>query len=51
MDMVTAHRMEGRKFVELFDTIAYVVAKDADLDFLLFSRILQTEKVIHLLLL
>lgn len=29
----------------MFDTIAYVVARDADLDIRLFSRVFQSEKV------
>ncbi len=33
----------------MFDTTAYVIAGEADLDFQLFSRVFQTEKVFFLL--
>lgn len=38
-------RKEGQDFVNLVDTLAYVIAGEADLDFQLFSRVFQTQKV------
>ena len=40
-----SHREEGREFVNLFDTTAYITAGEADLDFQLFSRVFQNQKV------
>lgn len=40
-----SYREEGRKFVNLFDTTAYITAGEADLDFQLFSRVFQNQKV------
>nr|CAH0104031.1 unnamed protein product [Daphnia galeata] len=37
---------EGRKFVNLFDTTAYITAGEADLDFQLFSRVFQNQKLL-----
>lgn len=39
------HRTRGREFVDLFDTLAYVIADDSDLDFTLFRRILLAKGV------
>ena len=40
-----SYREEGRKFVNLFDTTAYITAGEADLDFQLFSRVFKNQKV------
>lgn len=45
LNQMFTYRSEGKGFVDLFDTLAYVIAGDADLDFPLFSRIFRTEKV------
>lgn len=37
---------EGQDFVNLVDTLAYVIAGEADLDLQLFSRVFQTQKVL-----
>ena len=40
-----SYREEGREFVNLFDTTAYITAGEADLDFQLFSRVFKNQKV------
>lgn len=38
-------RARGREFIDLFDTLAYVIANESDLDFQLFCRIFVSKGV------